>query len=688
MVNQREMSILEFFIKNSNSSYEELAEVYNISERIVRYNIKNINYFLQILNLLPIQKQGKKLYFDNKQDISNIYSVIKELENFSQIERIDILKFVISFDENGLNLKKISEKLKVSKTTIKKDLKLLKQNINNQNLELVYKNTTGYRMEGELYKKKLFNIYILRKYIGIILKNENTASFNKVILELFSSYFPLKNMVNIKNMILNIQKKLKLNISDEVYEMLYSYILSLLNEKITGNKNNIYKSELNNKIFIESTNEFVIIKEELEIYAVKENLKFQRVELLELTDFFLGITTNNLYFLENWINEEILIKKIINEFNKYVNVDVTNDKILFECLAYHIKPAIYRIKKHVIIKNPIFKELTLNNDPILEITKKVISSIEEMLEIKFPMEEIALLGYHFKASIDRNTYQKTKRILLVCGLGYGSSRLLEQSIKKYYNVDVVDILSYYMIEDALENYKNIDLILTTMDIENKYEIPVVQINPLLKEEDFNKISKYDIPKNDNKILLSKIVEIVSKKQEMSKLIEELKSEFSNKIIDDLSYTDIHIKDFISEKNVMFVDKVENWEEAVRLSGDLLKNLGCIKEEYKEEMVDLVKKFGSYIVIEDRIAIPHAGISTNVLKMGIGVLVVKNAVEFPGNKKANIFISFAIKESNSHLNILNDLFNLITKYQLRKKLTKVKDKNGIIDYFTKLKFEEI
>ena len=60
MVNQREMSILEFFIKNSNSSYEELADVYNISERIVRYNIKNINYFLKILNLLPIQKQGKK----------------------------------------------------------------------------------------------------------------------------------------------------------------------------------------------------------------------------------------------------------------------------------------------------------------------------------------------------------------------------------------------------------------------------------------------------------------------------------------------------------------------------------------------------------------------------------------------------------------------------------------------------
>ena len=54
--------------------------------------------------------------------------------------------------------------------------------------------------KGELYKKKLFNIYILRKYITIILKNENTTSFNKVILELFKSYFPLKDMANIKNL--------------------------------------------------------------------------------------------------------------------------------------------------------------------------------------------------------------------------------------------------------------------------------------------------------------------------------------------------------------------------------------------------------------------------------------------------------------------------------------------------------
>ena len=133
-----------------------------------------------------------------------------------------------------------------------------------------------------------------------------------------------------------------------------------------------------------------------------------------------------------------------------------------------MKPAIYRIKNNVKVSNPVFKELIINKDPVLELVKIVISDIEKMFGISFPEEELALLAFHFKASVDRNTYQNLKRILLVCGLGYGSSRLLEQSIKENYNVDIVDVLPYYLLGDVLKNYKNIDLILTTLDIEEKF----------------------------------------------------------------------------------------------------------------------------------------------------------------------------------------------------------------------------
>lgn len=149
-----------------------------------------------------------------------------------------------------------------------------------------------------------------------------------------------------------------------------------------------------------------------------------------------------------------------------------------------MKPVIYRIRNNIRVTNPVFKELIISKDPILEIVRIITRDIEKMFGIEFPEEELALLAFHFKASIDRNTHQNLKRILLVCGLGYGSSRLLEQSIKENYNVDIVDVLPYYLLKDALKNYKNIDLILTTLDITEKYKIPVVKINPLLKQEDY------------------------------------------------------------------------------------------------------------------------------------------------------------------------------------------------------------
>ena len=68
-----------------------------------------------------------------------------------------------------------------------------------------------------------------------------------------------------------------------------------------------------------------------------------------------------------------------------------------------------------------------------------------------------------------------------------------------------------------------------------------------------------------------------------------------------------------------------------------------------------------------------------------MVVIKEPVLFPDNKSANIFISFSSKDNTSHLNILNDLFNLITKYDLKNELLKAKNKKDIENYFTKMNF---
>ena len=158
MLNHRELELLSFFVKNQKFSYEEIQKKYKISERAVRYNIENINYFLEVLKIKQIQKKDGFLYFDNTQDISSIYSLLREIEIFSQVERLGILKFIICFDSSGLNLTKISEKLGVSRTTIKKDMKILKKELIQEELNIVYKNNNGYKLKGEAYKIELFKI--------------------------------------------------------------------------------------------------------------------------------------------------------------------------------------------------------------------------------------------------------------------------------------------------------------------------------------------------------------------------------------------------------------------------------------------------------------------------------------------------------------------------------------------------
>ena len=237
----------------------------------------------------------------------------------------------------------------------------------------------------------------------------------------------------------------------------------------------------------------------------------------------------------------------------------------------------------------------------------------------------------------------------------------------------------------MPNYANIDLILSTIDLEENYDIPVVKINPLPKEEDFILLSKYGIRKNITKVSLKQIMDIIENNvaiKDKDKLVNELKNKLENKIIDDLSEVGVVLKEMLNRNNVQFVDKVKDWKEAITKAGEILEKNNIIRHDYIEEMVKLIEKHGAYIVIEEGMAIPHAPISENVLKAGISLLVVKEKVLFPNGKGANIFLSFATTNNTEHLGILNDLFELITKYNFIEKISKITDYEELEEYFRK------
>ena len=254
-------------------------------------------------------------------------------------------------------------------------------------------------------------------------------------------------------------------------------------------------------------------------------------------------------------------------------MNVINDEVLFECLIYHLKPTIYRIKKGIHISNTIFNELIKNNDPILEITRKVVSVIESEINISFPEDEVALLGYHFKASAERNSDCIKKKIILVCGLGVGTSKLLEHNLKEKFNMEIVAVMPYYKLDEIINSELEIDLILTTLELKNIYNIPVLKINPLLDEKDINKISQYGVSKRKRKILLSELLKVIEENPDREKLIKKLEIKFRDDVLDDINNKKEKMEEYIHYSDIVMCNESLDWKQAIKMIGKNMKKQG-------------------------------------------------------------------------------------------------------------------
>ncbi|MBP6280547.1 MAG: BglG family transcription antiterminator [Leptotrichiaceae bacterium] len=682
MLNNKEIDILNKLSEGVKYSFKEISEKYDISDRTARYYINNIDYILDILGYKITEKNKNVITLDINQDFKKIFEILKENKRLFLDERQYMLKLILFFDKNGLNISEFSKENDFSRTTVKKDLKILENELKESDIELIYVNNKGYRLVGNKQKILVKQEEVIEKVLNIV---ENKSKITNVeILNKFYKYIKTENIEKIKKFILKIEKKMKLSINKESYNKIISYMLVLLNY----NENDENDENLLAKKFIYSTEEFKIIKQVL--FSIFGNNGINNENLLRISDLIMGMSINGLKnnSFEDWIDEELMIRKMIIKIGKVVKIDLSEDEILYEGLLYHIKPAMYRMKNNIQIVNSVFKELIITNDPVLKVVKEGLSEIEKLFNVEFPEDEISLIGFHIKAAIERNTEERAKKIILVCGLGYGSSKVLEQSLKENYDLDIVDVLSYSFIENSIPNYKNVDLILTTVDFNNNSNIPVIKINPLLKEDDMKELSKYGIKKNKNKISLKNMLNIIEKNaiiKNKEELIENLKREFGSKVINDFTEIYFSLNNFLNKENVKIIDRVNDWKEAVLKSGEILIKNKVVNKKYVDEMIKIILKLGAYIVIEEGIAIPHASISENVYKTGVSLLIVKEKIYFPNGKGANIFLSFAAKNKNEYEIILKDLFELITKYNFIEEISNIKNYTELEKYFERSKY---
>lgn len=615
-------------------------------------------------------------------------------EKLSLNERLNILKMILYFDESGLKLSDIAGTMEIPKADVRKDLEIMSEELKKDGIKLIYENYKGYKLtgnKGNLLVKRLEiieNIIRELKETGDFFNSEDSGTWHSE--EYFYGYIKYENLEITRNFLELIGKELGLEIDEENYNRVFSYILMLINfDELYGNK-----EELLSRNFLFHTPEYLAVERILG-KLFKENDRKEspkEAKLLLITDLIMGINISGLKddIFYKWINEEAVAEEITDKISDMINLNLRGDKILITGLIDNLKFSIYRIKNDIQIINSVFKDLILNKDKNIEIVKKAVEETEKEFKINFTEYELAAMAYLVRASIKRTKRNNIKKVLLICGLGYGSSKILEESLKENYELDIVDVIPYYLADDLIPAYKEVDFILSTIEIHRQFEvsygIPIIKINPVMQKEDFEKLAEYGIEKNKTSISLKKLISIIENNTEIKdrqKLIDSLKNEFEDRIINDIQKIGYTLKKLLKKENVKFIDEAENWKEAIFQSGDLLVSNKKVTSEYVQEMIELVEKHGPYIVLEEGIAMPHAGISENVLETGISLLVVNEKVSLPEGRNANIFLSFAAKNKNDNIDIMNDLFELITKYEFIDKVSKMKNYSQLETYLEEI-----
>lgn len=139
-------------------------------------------------------------------------------------------------------------------------------------------------------------------------------------------------------------------------------------------------------------------------------------------------------------------------------------------------------------------------------------------------------------------------------------------------------------------------------------------------------------------------------------------------------------DLLHLENIQIYENATDWQDAIRKSTSLLEEHGYVEARYKEEIIANVKNLGPYIVIADNIALPHARPEQGAISTQMAVTLFREPVVFETGAEAQLFITLAAKDSDSHLEALMQISELLSDETYVEKIVASKDVDELYNYF--------
>lgn len=690
MLNSRCIKILEMLSRENNTySVDYIANKFNVSNRMIRYDIDSINNYLRKHNINEIEKKPNspiklKITKKEKESIENLTKNLSmQTYVLSNNERCGILLYELLSLNNECTYSYLQEKLLVSKSTIVSDLKKAKEWLKQYDISIVKSSNKGILIEGiEVnIRKAMVDLLIANNEYNIMITLEKlyTKENSDTIKNFRKIQLSSSNIEYIKGLVSELESSFG-TFSDSDFMNIVIHIYIIVNR-------NIDKRFINDKIYksieVEYTKEHIEVCKLIEKLNNKFSLNIDKQEISYLSSIILSSSKNNKNIFESkdYLEASSLANSIILQIRKQYIKDFSMDSKLYKSFINHINNLIFRIRFNILTYNPVCNLIMKNYKEDFLISRDISQIFEEKFNWKANDDELSYITmyiYTAKESMKTRLKEDKKNIIIACNSGFATARLLEYRINNVFDVNIVAITSIHDI-NTYKDYENIDYIISTTDINNCYFAPVITVPAIFNESDIDNLKQVlNYKVNKEKIYtisdLIKIIESSCTIENRDKLISDIE-----KYLKTGSRSFKSLKHCISKSNIQLNIDANNWEDGVKISAKPLIDEKIIEEGYVDAIIDNINKLGSYIVVDDMIAMPHARPGNYVNDFGISITTFKNPIKIGSYNDIKIFITISSPDGDSHIDFITQIMMLIDNEEFINLLENASSNDDILDY---------
>lgn len=145
-----------------------------------------------------------------------------------------------------------------------------------------------------------------------------------------------------------------------------------------------------------------------------------------------------------------------------------------------------------------------------------------------------------------------------------------------------------------------------------------------------------------------------------------------------------IKEILTPDMVEVKVHVDYWQDAIKYAGNLLYKNGYIEECYIDNMINIVKEYGPYIVLLPGMALAHARPEHGAKKIGISLITLDKPVCFGHEQFDPVKVVFALSalDNSSHLELIGEMGTLFEDEQVLADLANSQSKQELLSIIEK------